>query len=158
MSESTVSSYECVLKEEQAQPALCVRARTSVKDFPLLLGRIYGDIAGYLSELGEYPSGPPFVAYYNMDMEALDVDVGMPVARELSPRGEIRLEELPQGKYASCIHKGPYAEIPAAYESLSQWMQQNGHQSVGVAYEFYLNDPQTTAPQELLTEVRFLLK
>jgi len=46
----------------------------------------------------------------------------------------------------------------AAYEALQKWMEANGHVPSGVAYEFYLNDPQTTPASELQTRVVFPLR
>ena len=37
------------------------------------------EIAQYLAEQSEQPAGAPFVAYYNMDMQNLDVEIGFPV-------------------------------------------------------------------------------
>jgi len=43
-----------------------------------------------LNELGEKPLEAAFAAYYNMDMENLDVEMGFPVAKPLAGRGEIK--------------------------------------------------------------------
>jgi len=74
-------SYQCELKEQPAQKTVCIRTRAAVQDLPRLLEDGYGVIAQYLDELGEQPIGPPFAAYYNMDMADLDVEFGFPVAR-----------------------------------------------------------------------------
>ena len=52
--------FQCEIKEQNAQSALSVRARTPIDGLPQLLGESYGKIAGYLSELGEQPAGAPF--------------------------------------------------------------------------------------------------
>lgn len=149
---------QCTAKEHAAQPALCVHTRTSVQHMSEALGRAYGEIARYLGELGQNPVGPPFVAYYNMDMADLEIDIGFPVASEIPARGEIQSRELPAGSYATILYKGPYEGIGDGYETLTRWMEEEGHEATGVSYEYYLNDPETTPPQELLTEIRFPLK
>ena len=73
-------SYKCELNEQATQPALSIRTRTPVQDIPQVLGKAYGAIAQYLGELGEQPVGPPFAAYYNMDMQNLDIEIGFPAA------------------------------------------------------------------------------
>ena len=63
------------LTEQPAQPVLSVRTRTSVGNLPQALGKAYGAIIQYLNEIGEQPLEAAFAAYYNMDMEDLDVEI-----------------------------------------------------------------------------------
>jgi effector-binding domain-containing protein len=151
-------SYKCEIKQQPAQPALIIRTRTPVQDLSQVLGKAYGAIAQYLGELREQPAGPPFTAYYNMDMQNLDVEIGFPVSKKLPGRGDILASEIPGGKLATCLHTGPYSEVEPAYNALSQWIKDNGHEATGVAYEMYLNDPAQTPPQELQTQIALPLK
>ena len=150
-------SYNCELKQQPAQPALTVRTRAAVQDLPQLFGKTYGAIMQYLGELGEQPTGMPFAAYYNMDMQNLDVEIGFPVAREIPGKGEIRAGEFPGGKLASVLHIGPYDQCAPAYDALTQWVKDHGYEATGVAYEIYFSDP-NTPPQEIKTEIVFPLK
>jgi effector-binding domain-containing protein len=150
-------AYHCQLKEQPAQPALSVRTRAAVGDLPALFGKAYGAIMQYLGELGEQPAGMPFAAYYNMDMQNLDVEIGFPVARGLAARGEIQASQFPGGKLASVMHVGPYDQMGAAYEALTQWVTEHGYESTGVAYELYYSGPETP-PQEIRTEIVVPLK
>lgn len=151
-------AYQCDIQEQPARPTLSVRSRGSVHDLPQLLGQAYGAIMEYLGELNEQPAGPPFVAYYNMDMQDLDIEAGFPVARFIPSRGNVEAREIPAGKYASCFHTGPYGEIGPAYEALTRYVAENGFEPTGVSYEVYLNDPQETAPADLQTQVLLSLK
>jgi len=151
-------SYKCEVKEQSAQPALSIRTRTAVQDLAQVLGEAYGAMAQYLGELGEQPAGPPFTAYYNMDMQDLDVEIGFPVYKRLPGKDDIKASEIPGGKAATCLHTGPYSEIAPAYNALSEWIKDNGYEVTGVAYEVYLDDPAQTPPQELRTQILFPLK
>jgi effector-binding domain-containing protein len=151
-------SYKCEVKEQSAQPALSIRTRTAVQDLAQVLGEAYGAIAQYLGELGEQPAGPPFTAYYNMDMQDLDVEIGFPVYKRLPGKDDIKASDIPGGKAATCLHTGPYSGIGPAYNALSQWIKDNGYEVTGVAYEVYLDDPAQTPPQELRTQILFPLK
>jgi len=151
-------SYKCEAKEQSAQPTLSIRTRTPVQDLPQVLGKAYGAIAQYLGKLGEQPVGPPFVAYYNMDMQNLDVEIGFPVSGRFPGKDDIAACEIPAGKVAACLYVGPYNEIEPAYKALSQWIEDNGYEATGVAYEMYLSDPTQTSPQELKTQIVFPLK
>jgi len=107
----------------------------------------------YLTDIGAYPSGAPFAAYYNMDMEDLDVEAGFPVPKMLTGKNDITPGEIPAGKYAVCLHVGPYGEAAPAYNVLMDWIKENGYTPTGVAYEFYLNDPSQTPETELQTKI-----
>ena len=129
-----------------------------MQDLPQELGKAYGAIGQYLGELGEQPVGPPFAAYYNLDMQDLDVEIGFPVSRRLPGKDDIEASQIPGGKVATCIYTGPYSEMEPAYDALSQWIEDNGYQATGVAYEMYLDDPAQTPPQESKTQILFPLK
>jgi effector-binding domain-containing protein len=146
------------VKEQPVQPTLAIRTRAVVQELPGALGDAYYAIAQYLEELGEQSAGPPFVAYHNQDMQDLDLEIGFPVSGKLPDRGDIQAGEIPGGEVATCLYTGPYSGIGSAYEALSHWMEENGYQPTGVAYEVYLNDPDETPPEELQTQIAFPLK
>jgi effector-binding domain-containing protein len=151
-------SYQCELLDLSAQPTLAIRTRTAVQNLPQVLGPAYGAIMQYAGSLGAQPIGAPFVAYRNMDMADLDIEIGFSFEQELAGHGNIQAGEIPGGKAAACMHVGPYDQVGGAYEALQKWIGANSYLPTGVAYEFYLNDPQTTPPSELQTQVLFPLK
>lgn len=67
----------------------------------------------------------------------------------------IQFTELSAGTYAVFRHKGPYATMKAAYAWLfGKWLVQSGRELVDQPIlEEYLNNPQDTAPNELLTDI-----
>ena len=149
-------SYQCEVKEQPAQKTLSIRTRAAVQDLPQVFENGYGAIAQYLDELGEQPSGSPFAAYYNMDMDNLDVEFGFPVARPLPGQDEIKAGEIPEGRVAGCLYTGPYSEMEPAYNALAKLVEDNGYETTGVTYELYLNDPRQTPPAQ--TQIIFPLK
>ena len=148
----------CEMREQPAQPVLVVRTTASVREMQSAMGRAFMAVAQYLGELGEAPSGPPFAAYHNQDMEHLDVEIGFPVSRPLPGKGDIQASEIPGSQQAACTFVGPYTEIAPAYDTLQRWLQERQLEPTGVVYEFYLNDPVVTPPQELRTQIVFPLK
>jgi effector-binding domain-containing protein len=153
-----IMDYKCEVKELPAQPVLSIRTKSAVQGLPQVLGASYGAIAQYLGSLGENPAGAPFVAYYNMDMQNLDIEIGFPVSRPLDGQGNIQPSQVFGGKLATCLYVGPYSGVGPAYDALTQFVKDNGLEASGAAYEFYLNDPQTVQPSELLTQIYFPLK
>ena len=150
--------YQCELLNQSAQPTLAIRTRTAIQNLPQVVGQAYGAIIQYAGSLGVQPCGAPFVAYYNMNMQDLDIEIGFPFAQELAGQGNIQAGAIPGGKAVTCVHIGPYDQVGGAYEALQKWVGANSDIPTGVAYEFYLNDPQTTPPAELQTQVVFPLQ
>ncbi len=146
-------AYVVTLEQRESVPALVVRTRTPVQNLPNVLGDAYGAIFAHLGSLGQSPSGPPFSAYYNDDMQDLDVEIGFPVAQPLPGAGEVRPTLVPGGATAVCLHVGPYNKMGAAYAALTAWMKENRYEAAGPAYEIYLNDPGTTPHSQLETQV-----
>ena len=151
-------SYECELSERPAQAALTIRTRTAVQDLPQLIGKAYSAIIQHLTQLGQYPAGAPFAAYYNMDMQNLDIELGFPLAEPLPPGGDIMPVIYPAGDYASLLYVGPYDQCGPAYEELTHFIQEQGREPTGVAFEYYLNDPSEPPFEEPQTLIVFPLK
>ncbi len=157
MSHPTTVSYVCEIEDRPERPIVSVRTRAAVQDLPQLFGQIYGALMQYMSELGAQPAGEPFAAYYNMDMQNLDVEIGFPVSKPLPDRGDIQGGALPAGKYAATMHIGPYDTVGPAYEALTQYVKASGYEPAGAAYEFYFSGPETQ-PEEIRTQIVYPLK
>lgn len=150
--------YQFELTEQPSQPVLSMRTRTAVGNLPQELGKAYGAIIQYLHELDEQPLETAFAAYYNMDMQDLDVEMGFPVSKPLAGKGEINASKIPAGKQVSCMYKGPYSQMAPVYNAIMQWMNENDYTPTGVVYEFYYNSPADVPESELLTKIVFPLK
>lgn len=150
--------YVCELEQVEKGYVACIRTRCASTEIPNVLGQGYGKIFGYLQSLGMHPTGMPYTAYFNMDMHNLDIELGMPVEKPFESTDEVISGEMMAGPYAVTVFTGPYGELEPAYQALSEWMAEQGHVPVGVAYEFYLNDPGDTPPEKLMTKIMFPLK
>ncbi len=149
------------IKEMKEQPTLSIRTTTPVEKISQVFGEGYGKIAKFMQEKGIQFAGNPFAIYYNEDMQNLDIEFGFPVANAVEGEGDVKASKLPAGKAAVNLYTGPYSGIEKAYNELMKWMSDNGYKSVCgengnmMCYEFYLNDPATTPPEELKTEIYF---
>ena len=151
-------NFQMEFQEKPAQPVISIRTRSAVGDLPQVIGAAYASIMNYLTEMGSAPAGAPFVGYYNMDMQDLDIEVGFPVSKPLAGKGALKPGEIPAGKQVSTMHVGPYNQVEPAYHAIMEWIAANGHIPTGVCYEFYPNDPANTPESELLTQIVFMLK
>ena len=134
-----ISNFEILKKREQ--PTLFIRTRTKVEDLPMLIGESYGKMAAYLKELDEYLSEVPYVAYHNMDMQNLDVEIGFPVYKTLAGTGEIQAGFIPAEKVVFCMFRGAYHEMGPIYSEMLKWIEDNNYKPTGTVYEHYYNGP-----------------
>ena len=139
------------------QPALSIRTTTQVEKLPALIGESYGKIAAYIKELGENFSDVPFVAYHNLDMQNLDVEMGFPVTKSLPDKNEIKSTFIPAGKIIFCMYRGAYIEMASVYNEMAKWITENGYEPVGTSYEYYYNSPEFPE-SELLTKIVMPIK
>jgi effector-binding domain-containing protein len=116
------------------------------------IGASYGKMCAYLAELGEAISDMPYVAYFNQDMNALQVEIGFPVAKPLPAGDGIKAGTIPEGLVAFCIYRGAYGDMVQTYGELHEWITQNGYAPTGTAYEHYFNGP-NFPESELLTMI-----
>lgn len=144
--------FPCELKDQAVQHTLSIRFRAPVQELRQHFQRVYGAIAQYVGELGEPLTGGVFATYYNLDMQNLDIEAGFSVSRALPGKGEVHAGSIPAGTYAICHYTGPYDGVSPAYEELTQFAKDNGYAVGEIAYEWYLNGPETP-PQDLKTDI-----
>ncbi|MEN6615243.1 MAG: GyrI-like domain-containing protein [Syntrophorhabdus sp.] len=146
-------AYTCELSSIDPQPAISLRSRPTHDEFPEVFESSFARLIAYLEQIGEELAGPPFAVYYDILLEDLDVEMGLPITKAVPGDGEIICREIGIDNAASTVHTGPYEDIEAAYDALTDWMVDNGYEPTGVAFEFYLNDPGTTSPEDLQTVI-----
>jgi effector-binding domain-containing protein len=151
-------SDPCKTFDQVEQPVLSVRTIIPVGEMPAVLGKAYGAIMEHMGEMGEQPAGMPFVAYYNMDMQALDIEIGFPAPRALPGKGDVQPSAIPASLAATCEYTGPYEELAEAYNTLTAWVEETGHEPTGIVYEYYLNGPMDSEPSGYKTRIVFPLK
>lgn len=129
----------------------------------------YQEIATMIGKLFQFAvsrniavtEAPMFVCHEKTMEEAIeadkaknaDVEVAIPIAEKARGTEEITCYELPGGKMARILHKGPYEDCSPTYEKLFAWLKENGKTAVGPTREVYLNDPGEVSPEEILTEI-----
>jgi effector-binding domain-containing protein len=122
------------------------------------IGRGFATLMGAIGAASAQVIGSPFIVYHDVIDEQTDgtIEICAPVPPGVHAAGNgVQWKEMPGGSVACTVHRGPYGEIGPAYHTLMGWIQEHGHQVSGAPREVYLNDPQTVAPEDLLTEIQF---
>lgn len=82
-------------------------------------------------------------------------DACITVPEGVKPEGDVGIQQVGGQSYAMAVHRGPYENLSSTYSYIcGQWAAPRGVE-IGAApsIEIYLNNPQSTLPEELITEV-----
>jgi AraC family transcriptional regulator len=87
--------------------------------------------------------------------EKIRYDACVTVDESFAPTGDLGVQTISGGEYAMTTHRGPYQKLGATYTRLlGQWLPRSGRElSSSPCFEIYLNDPESTEPGELLTDI-----
>ena len=135
-----ISNIEMLQRNEQ--PTVSIRTRTQVTKLPMLIGESYSKMSAYLNETGQILADVPFVAYHNLDMNDLDVEIGFPLSNSLPGKDDIKAGCIPAGKFVFCMYRGSYGESEPTYNEIAQWIEEHGLKTTGISYEHYYNGPE----------------
>lgn len=82
-------------------------------------------------------------------------DAAVAVADDFEAFDEITIREIAGGRYAVTTHEGPYRNLRQTYlELFGTWVPNSGHELADApCFEIYLNDPSSTDPADLLTDI-----
>lgn len=146
------------IKEVENRKTIMIRTTTPMSSISDAMAEAFTKLAAHMGKNGIAFAGPPYAKYYNMDMEALDVEMGFPINSEAAVEGIIKIGELPAGKIASAVHHGPYDKLEETYIKLMEFVKGKGLETEEWMYEYYLNSPLEVKPGELQTEICYPLK
>jgi AraC family transcriptional regulator len=93
--------------------------------------------------------------------EQLRYDAAITVEAHVAAEAPVEADILPGGEYAIITHKGPYEQLEEVYKRImGQWLPQSGREMRDSpwCFEVYRNNPYTTPPEELLTDIHVPLK
>jgi AraC family transcriptional regulator len=82
-------------------------------------------------------------------------DACLSVDDSFQPTGDIGVQTVEGGEHAMATHTGPYKQLGRTYaEFLGQWLPRSGRELRNApCFEVYVNDPQSTPPEELLVDI-----
>lgn len=124
------------------------------------IGETFGRLGALAGAADLFPSSRGMIAIYHDDPETtppaeLRSEAGLlvPVASAIPP--SLTRREVPAGRYATTLHRGPYATLGDTWARLmGEWLPASPHRMRDtVAFELYLNTPGTVPDDELLTEL-----
>ena len=137
-----------LLDVELARGESLLRFDVALKEVPAIL---------VVSAAGSVkPDRHPVILYHNdlAQDDDFSFEVCFPVARRLPGAAGVACRELPAGRVAFTIFKGPYDTIWNAYVELHAWIAEHGYAMAGPVRETgILTDDDTDDPREWVTEL-----
>lgn len=129
------------------------------------IGRVFKDLGGILMANSLMPHVDLLFVIYHDPPESkpgaeLRSHVGVSIQDEFPDNfGGLDYFDVAGGTYAVLEHKGPYANLKAAYDWFyGKWLPETGLEPKDEPpLEVYINDPKTTPSADLRTEIRLPL-
>lgn len=165
-------SVEFIQPEGYGMPNVEIRTIKPIKLCALPHRGNYHEIGRTFEKLG-VQAGPAglmgpstrFIGVYYDDPDEVPVNelrsaAGLTVEDATVPQhGAFEAITLEGGRHAVLQHVGPYADLPQSYQWLyGVWLPECGEEAADQPpFEVYLNDPASTPPAELLTEIHLPL-
>lgn len=166
------SKHNELMKETMSEPSIKeeppvrIISKTEKGITKETIGRILGELMGVIHTPENQSNfvkivGPPVTIYhdreYNEDEGALEV--AFPIIGKVTMTSpEFKVKNLPVRKVAYLVHKGSYETMSLAYKKLYEYIKEKGLDMNGPMAEIYLSDPNTTKPEDILTEIQVMIR
>ncbi len=123
-------------------------------------GAAWDRLTAELGRRGLLGAGTKFIGLCHDDPEVtppdkIRYDACVTVNEEFRPERDIGVQTIAGGQYALTTHFGPYNRLGETYSQLlGQWLPRSGRELRSIpCLEVYLNDPEGTDPEELITDI-----
>jgi inorganic pyrophosphatase len=136
-----VPFYDVEVQQLEPQLVAGIRAITTQDGIASTFASLLPEITEYLKEHEVSSTGAPYVRYFHVGADRVDMEVGMTVAGSVEGNARIELGELPGGAVATTTHTGPYEGLADAYAALVEWIRGQGRQETGTPWEVYASHP-----------------
>lgn len=160
-SEGIADMYEVTLKEIDSFDLVGVAHAGSYMG----IGKAFETLYGTLFSRNLFRPDMEMIGIYLDDPELVPTDrlrsfACVSAKGDLPADAPLTPQTLDGGRYAVLRHKGPYADMPLAYQWLyGTWLPQSGREvRDSLMFEKYLNNPREVPPTELLSEIYLPLK
>ena len=153
-------------QQVEVQPTLALQIASQSGSDPQEISQAMQQAFGELQQISQAHAvqfaGPPRAIYTSYSPEQVEFTVVMPIAAGVGGLGEglVTVGEVPGGKALRFVHQGPYPKLMETYGKITEWMKANGMLQTDAdwakympMWEEYVNDPESTPADDLLTNI-----
>jgi effector-binding domain-containing protein len=145
--------YEVTLRTTAASPTAVVAQETTWAEYPRLWPVLLDEVYAFVRGGGTTQAGHNIMLYRD---DVPNVEVGVQVAGPFNASGRVTPSELPAGRVATTIHRGPYDGLGGAHAAVRAWCAAREHLLTGTRWEIYGDWRED--PNELETEISYLVR
>lgn len=142
------------ITQTTAQLTAVIRVTVPRGEIQSVMGPGIGELMAAVKAQGIGPAGPWFTHHLKMDPAIFDFEISVPVSAPVAPAGRVVGGEMPAGKVARTIYRGPYEGLGEAWGEFGKWIAGRGHATREDLYECYVAGPESSPnPAEWRTEL-----
>lgn len=146
-----VSCLGAISIEVQAEfVAMVTEGSGTMEEMAVNLGELYGLVYSEAGKQRLEINGSAFVHYLDYDENSgfSNYLPGVPVRVSGKKAGKVRPVVYPEMKVVQAVHTGPYEKFMESYVTLGAYIETNGLEVRGSAFEFYIVNGQTEPDQK----------
>ncbi|MDP2274399.1 MAG: GyrI-like domain-containing protein [Archangium sp.] len=147
-------AYEILTANLPASDAVAIRTTIPLNGLRDFFNNAFLELSECIRAAGASPVGPPFVRYYSVTPESVDVEAVMTCDREVPVTGQVKRLHLNASQAAIVRHVGRYEKMKPAYDAINEWMSNNGKHAIEAPREVYVTTgAEVPDPSEWVTLV-----
>lgn len=131
-------AYEILTANLPASDAVAIRTTLPLQALRDFFNEAFLELSERIREAGAFSVGPPFVRYYAVTPESVDVEAVMSCDREVPVTGRVKRLHLNASQAAIVRHVGRYDKMKPAYDAITEWMSNNGKHAIEAPREVYV--------------------
>ena len=145
-----------IVTETAEMPYLYTERTTSMDPAEISekMGAAFQQVWEFMNANAIEPTGAALSVYYDYSPDTMSFRAGFSISHEDMAKagGDVKADKTPGGKALHFVHKGSYETLRHDYELMMEHLEENGLEASVPSWEIYLNSPDTTPEDELLTE------
>jgi effector-binding domain-containing protein len=128
----------CTIVTVERQLTAVVKARVPFAKIPDAQRSARAAVNAALSSLDAVPTSRPCTRFRTPASGALEMEIGTIVSRPFTAKGEVVPSDLPAGRAAHFLLKGPFDGMPGAWQTLFDWCKAEKLDLAGINWEIYM--------------------
>lgn len=138
LDQSAVTPSDVVVRHVAAEQYAAIRQNR--EETPAPISELFDEVERWAAQHNARAAKPPVLVYHgDGELESLDVEILVPVTRDVGENGRVYTTRTQPVKQMAClIHTGSYSTMPDTYAILVQWISDHNFKIGGSTRELFL--------------------